>query len=99
MTETTRRFHWFWAWQEEKETAWLEQMSREGWHLEAYTFGWYRFRRGEPREYLYRLDFDPDASKRRDEYLAIFRDAGWEHVLSWGSWQYFRAERYTIPGW
>jgi hypothetical protein len=93
VTETTGRFRWFWAWQEERETGWLEQMSREGWHLEGYAFGWYRFRRGEPREYLYRLDFNPDASKQRDEYLGIFRDAGWEHVLSWSSWQYFRAER------
>jgi hypothetical protein len=96
MSETTGRFQWFWAWQEERETAWLEQMSREGWHLEAYAFGWYRFRRGEPRECLYRLDFDPGAAKRSDEYLGIFRDAGWEHVLRWGSWHYFRAERGNV---
>jgi hypothetical protein len=93
VSDTKSAFRWFWTWQEERETAWLEEMSREGWHLEAYGFGWYRFRRGEPREYRYRLDFDPGARKRWDEYLGIFRDAGWEHVLSWGSWYYFRAER------
>jgi hypothetical protein len=93
MKDTMWRFRWYWAWNEEKETAWLEQMSLEGWHLEAYAFGWYRFRHGEPRDVLYRLDFDPGAAKRGDEYLGIFRDAGWEHVLHWGSWHYFRAER------
>jgi hypothetical protein len=93
VSETRSALRWFWAWQEERETAWLEEMSRAGWHLEAFSFGWYRFGRGEPREYLYRLDFDPGARKRRDEYLGIFRDAGWEHVLCWGSWYYFRAER------
>ena len=93
MTDTIGRLRWYWAWQEERETAWLEQMSRGGWHLEAYAFGWYRFRRGEPRDCLYRLDFDPYAGKRWDEYLGIFRDAGWDHVLRWGSWHYFRAER------
>lgn len=93
MNGTTVRFRWYWAWQEDRETAWLERMSREGWHLASYTFGWYRFRRGEPRDCLYRLDFDPDAAKRWDEYLGLFRDAGWEHVLRWGSWHYFRAER------
>jgi hypothetical protein len=93
MKDMLRKFRWYWAWQEERETAWLEQMSRAGWHLESYTFGWYGFRRGEPRDCLYRLDFDPYAGKRWDEYLGIFRDAGWEHVLRWGSWHYFRAEK------
>ncbi len=25
---------WFWAWQDEKEEAWLTAMAREGYHLE-----------------------------------------------------------------
>lgn len=70
-------------------------MSREGWHLASCVLGWYRFRRGEPRDYLYRLDVDPRAGKRWEEYLGLFRDAGWEHVVRWGSWHYFRAERGT----
>lgn len=95
MNDTMVRFRWYWAWQEDRETAWLERMPREGWHLESYAFGWYRFRRGEPRDCLYRLDFDPRAGTRWEEYLGLFRDAGWEHVLRWGSWHYFRAERGT----
>ena len=87
-----RAFRWYWPWAEAKEAVWLEGMSRRGWHLARYAFGVYTFAEGEPREYLYRFDFSPDASKDWEEYNALYRDAGWEHVLSFGSWHYFRGE-------
>ena len=36
MSTTTRRvWKLFWAWDDEREEAWLAQMVREGWHLLA----------------------------------------------------------------
>ncbi len=81
---------WFWAWQDEKEEVWLEQMSRKGWHLKQAQFlGRYEFIKGEPKNYAYRLDFN---ISRKDfgEYLQLFSDAGWEHIGKMGGWQYFR---------
>ena len=50
---------WFWAWQDDKQEAWLEAMSREGLHLQTIkAFGRYVFESGEPRTDTYRLDFD-----------------------------------------
>jgi hypothetical protein len=91
MTEgkTIRKYKWFWAWQDEKEEAWLRQMSQEGLHLASLGFpGFYYFTAGEPANYVYRLDFVTD-SKDYQNYLQLFKDAGWEHLGRMGGWQYF----------
>ncbi len=93
MNETiTKKSKWFWAWQDDREEAWLGEMSRQGLHLQhAGAFGQYTFEQGEPREYAYRLDFVTE-SKKKDDYYQIFRDAGWEHVGELMGWQYWRKE-------
>jgi hypothetical protein len=88
---TVTRFKWFWAWQDDKEEAWLAEMSRRGLHLDSVSpFGLYHFRTGEPGEYIYRLDFQSLKAKDRDSYLQLFEDAGWEHIGDMGGWVYFR---------
>ncbi len=89
---TQKVFRWFWAWDDEKEEAWLRGMAQQGWHLQAVTFpGRYHFEQGTPRDDVYRLDF---FTEHRDKaaYLQLFHDAGWEHVEEYGSWEYFRKE-------
>jgi hypothetical protein len=83
---TKRR--WFWAWQDYREEAWLESMSRQGWHLEEVGFLSYTFVRGEPQEWVYRLDFR--TSKETPEYIAFVQEAGWEYIGKMSSWLYFR---------
>ena len=41
----------------EKEEAWLEEMSRKGWHLVKTPGLNYTFEKGEPEERTYRIDF------------------------------------------
>jgi hypothetical protein len=94
---TITKFRWFWAWQDEKEESWLGEMSGKGFHLaEVGLPGFYRFTVGQPRSYVYRLDYQPYFKKDRDNYLQIFQDAGWEHIGEMASWQYFRKE--AAPG-
>ena len=45
---------------------------------------------GEPRDYVYRLDWREASRKELPDYLQLFADAGWEHVGSLSGWQYFR---------
>ncbi len=88
-----RKFKWFWAWQDDKEEAWLEEMSRQGLHLKATGLpGIYDFERGEPGDYAYRLDYNT-SHKDRAYYLQLFQDAGWEHCGRLGGWDYFRKPR------
>jgi hypothetical protein len=90
-TTILKRFNWFWPWQDEKEEAWLEKMSQDGWHLKSvslpcvYTFG-----KGDPRRYTYRLDYMPTEKGKFQEYLQIFRDAGWEYLGELSNWRYWR---------
>jgi hypothetical protein len=85
-----KEFHWFWAWDDEKEEAWLGEMARKGWHFQSVMLpGFYTFELGEPREDVYRLDFLTDYRAKAD-YLQLFMDAGWEYMGEMGSWQYFR---------
>ena len=89
---TMKKFHWFWAWEDEKEEVWLRQMSMEGWHFKsARLLGNYVFEQGEPADYVYRLDYFT-GRKDMPSYLQIFEDAGWEHMGKMSGWQYFRIE-------
>lgn len=85
-----KQFRWFWAWDDEKEEAWLREMALKGWHFKSVSLpGNYTFEKGEPRDDFYRLDFFTD-SKAKADYLQLFLDAGWEYLGEMNSWQYFR---------
>lgn len=90
-TRSLTKFKWFWAWQDEKEEAWLAEKAREGLHLQDVSpFGLYHFQKGQPGDYVYRLDFQSLKAKDRESYLQLFEDAGWEHIGDMGGWVYFR---------
>jgi hypothetical protein len=89
---TISKFKWFWAWQDEKEEAWLHEMAQQGLHLRSAAGPLhYEFEMGEPRNDYYRMDFIVDR-KDYQNYLQLFKDAGWEHIGEMGSWQYFRTQ-------
>jgi len=90
---TIRKVKWFWPWQDEQEEAWLRSMSQKGWHLSSIGLPCiYRFRAGEPRDYVYRLDYQPYKKKDEQDYLQLFSDAGWEHLGQMSAGHYFRKE-------
>jgi len=89
MEEIIKKIKWFWPWQDQEEEQWLEEQSKAGLHLvKPGLYGKYSFVVGEPKEYVYRLDFHSDI-KDKETYIQIFEDAGWEH-LNGTTWQYFR---------
>ncbi|NMB55912.1 MAG: DUF2812 domain-containing protein [Leptolinea sp.] len=88
---TFRKFRWFWIWEDDREENWLEEMSRQGNHMQQVVFpGVYTFEKGPRREYVYRLDYL--SGQKTEEYLTLFRDAGWTYLGRLNSWQYFRKE-------
>jgi hypothetical protein len=91
MEHTLKKTRWFWPWQDEKEEAWLESMSAEGYHLrQVGLMGRYTFEQGSPRAYTYRLDYLLLDKNKRADYLQMFTDAGWEHIGEMSNWQYWR---------
>ncbi|MCJ7695740.1 MAG: DUF2812 domain-containing protein, partial [Anaerolineaceae bacterium] len=67
-------------------------MSREGLHLKTIKpFGRYVFEVGEPKNYIYRMDFDQSSGKDSD-YFQLIQEAGWEHLTTLVGWQFWRKE-------
>ena len=83
---------WFWPWQDQQREEWLQRMSQNGWHLNSIGLGGlvFKFTPGEKLDYVYQLDFRQERSEQMVEYLDLYEKAGWEHVMSWNGWQYFR---------
>jgi len=81
------------AWKDEKEEKWLEQEAEQGWKLISAAPYFYTFQRSEPEKVTYRLDYKLTLDKDYQEYLSLFRDAGWELVVTFANWHYFRIAR------
>lgn len=78
------------AWNDQKEERWLAEQERSGWRVTAVRCFGYTLERATPAEVAYRLDFAPSRRHDRQEYLSLFKDAGWEHLGARGRWQVFR---------
>ncbi|CAM5223760.1 hypothetical protein UACE39S_00556 [Ureibacillus acetophenoni] len=76
----------------EKEEQWVNHMCQQGWHLVKFGFGYFKFEKGLPGQYIYRNELLAGLAKKDDskEYLAFLREAGVEIVSKFGVWAYFR---------
>ena len=91
MAETKKEFH-FWVLPEyEQEEEYLRAMHRQGWAFEkAVIPGIYTFRRCEPEDMVYKLDFRPLRGEDREAYLSMYREYGWEYMQTLNDYCYFR---------
>lgn len=91
MSTTVRIFKLFWAHEDEQQEAWLRSMAQQGLHLlEVNPFCFWTFRRGEPADIVYRVDF-PNASRDPD-FRQLMKDAGWSLAAATVGWHYWRTE-------
>jgi len=75
----------------DKEQEYLREMHRHGWALAKVVFpGLYYFEECEPKDVIYQLDYNTDAEKNKEEYTQLFRDCGWEYVLTFVGYHYFK---------
>lgn len=65
---------------EESDMEKLKKYASQGWILEDIIGGFfYKLKKDKPQDIVYSLDYQTDADK---EYFSIFRESGWEHVVS-----------------
>ncbi len=84
-------FRYFDVSEVEIEENYLTQMHRDGWKLTKIgNFGFYHFESCEPEDVVYRIDFNPDASADRENYLRMYEDYGWECAARVEDTFYFR---------
>lgn len=83
----------FFAWNEEKEKEFLEEMALKGYRLVKVQLGKYIFEKDEPKKLIYQFDFRSFDKMSEEEYLQIYEDDGWSFMFRFGGWYYFSRER------
>jgi len=84
----------FFIWEYEKEEKWLNKMSSNGWQLIKATLFKYVFEKGEPNEYVYRLellDKNPSSSESK-AYVNFLDEVNIESVGECRNWIYLRSK-------
>ncbi|MFA6831364.1 MAG: DUF2812 domain-containing protein [Bacteroidaceae bacterium] len=85
-------FRTFFIWEYEKEEKWLNKMSSKGWQLVNARLLKYVFEKGEPNEYIYRLellDKNPKTSESK-AYVNFLDEINIESVGQCQNWIYLR---------
>ncbi len=91
MSKTETRFKFFFAHQDEQQEAWLRSMAQQGLHLlKVNPFGFWTFRRGEPADVVYRVDFP--ANSKDPAFEQLMQDAGWSLAATTVGWHYWRTQ-------
>ena len=74
----------------DKETAWLNNMAKEGFALTKFFAGFYTFKTCEPGEYEYQIDFGDKMYAVTDDYREFMAENNIEIVCLWGYWVFLR---------
>lgn len=91
MSKKKVTFKWFDITDYEKEARYLSEMHRNGWKfVKAMIPGIYTFEACEPADVQYQLDYNKEGVDHMDEYVQMFADMGWEHILEFVGYSYFR---------
>lgn len=77
------------AWK--KEENYLREQHKNGWEFVTVNgLCLYHFKRCEPKDMIYQLDYNPDSLNKKNEYIQMFRDCGWEYLQNYVGYSYFR---------
>lgn len=91
MSNTKTQFKWFSIPEYDKEQEYLRQMHKSGWKLVRIGFpGVYHFEACQPEDVVYQLDYNPEGTENKTEYVQMFTDCGWEFLFDFVGYSYFR---------
>lgn len=91
MSGTVTKFKFFFAHQDEEQEAWLRSMAQQGLHLlKVNPCCFWTFRRGEPADVVYRVDFSKAVAD--PSFRQMMQDAGWTLAATTVGWQYWRTQ-------
>lgn len=80
----------------EREALYFREMHAKGWKLRKVSYSIllfvvkYTFEKCQPEQVSYQLDFYPMKTSERTSYLQLFKDCGWEHIIDFNGFSYFR---------
>lgn len=77
----------------DEEIKWLNEMAEQGWAMESFFAGFYRFEECEKGRYLYQVDLGDTFGRVSKDYREFMEDTGAEIVQNWGWWVILRKLR------
>ena len=93
MKNTKTTFKMFSVFRYRQEEEYLSRMHENGWRFTKVVFpGFYHFESCSPEKVTYRLDYNLEGIKKENkkEYIRLFADCGWEYILDFCGYSYFR---------
>lgn len=91
MKDTKTEIRFFSVPQWKKEENYLRERHKNGWEFVSVSgLCLYHFKRCEPKDVVYQLDYNPDSLSKKDEYVQMFSDCGWEYLQNYVGYSYFR---------
>ena len=91
MKDKKIEFRWFSVPEWEKEQDFLREQHKKGWKFTKVSFlGFYHFEKCKPEDVVYQLDYNKDGIDNKAEYVQMFQDCGWEYLMDFVGYSYFR---------
>lgn len=89
--KTKKAIKYFSIMQYKSEEDYLRSMHQSGWKLVKVSgFCVYHFEECEPADMIYRLDYNQEGIRHKEEYVKMFNDCGWEYLQDYVGYSYFR---------
>lgn len=99
MRDTKTEFKIFTIPEWKKEETYLREQHKNGWEFVSVSaICRYHFKRCEPRDVVYQLDYNPESTTHKEEYVQMFRDCGWEYLQNYVGYSYFRKAASEMDG-
>ena len=87
--KTEIRFFSIPEWKKEEE--YLREKHKMGWKFVRVAYpGIYYFEKCTPEDVVYQLDYNQEGIEGKGEYVQMFRDCGWEYLMDYAGYSYFR---------
>ena len=97
--ETKKEFKYVTIFQYEQEQEYLSRRHQEGWKFVKITgLGIYHFERCQPEKVIYQLDYNQEGLANKEEYVRMFADCGWEYLMTFAGYSYFRKPAAEMNG-
>lgn len=97
--KTKKQFKFFTIFQVEEEQEYLRRMHQKGWKFVGVSFlVIYNFVSCEPEDVVYQLDYNKEGIANKAEYVQMFKDCGWEYLMDFVGFSYFRKPACNMSG-
>ena len=99
MSSTMTEYKRFGIFEYTDEQEYLRRRHKEGWKFVNVTgLGKYYFEKCEPEDVVYQLDYNQEGLAHKEEYVRMFEDCGWEYLMDFFGYSYFRKPAAAMNG-